>query len=147
MSFNSEKCIIRKITESDYETYIVMINEFRETNFTKEQFTKTLSYLRPHSEIWIIEYENKIIATGTIIYEKKFIYNNSSLAHIEDICVKSERRKLGLGMVIVKHLMQLAKDNGCYKVTLDCNEENSHFYEKCGLEKRGFQMAQLTSNI
>jgi glucosamine-phosphate N-acetyltransferase len=147
MSFNSEKCIIRKVTESDYEKYIVMINEFRETGFTKEQFNETLNYMNAFSEIYVIDYGNDIIATGTIIYEKKFIYDNASLAHIEDICVKSTYRKFGLGKLIVKHLMQVAKDCGCYKVTLVCNEDNSHFYEKCGLEKRGFQMAQLTSNI
>ena len=70
-----DKCIIRKIHESDYENYIVMINEFRETYFTKEQFVDTLWYLNPFSEIWVIEYENDIIATGTILYEKKFIHN------------------------------------------------------------------------
>lgn len=140
-------CIIRKITESDYEQYKKMINEFRETYFTEEQFTETLFYLTPHTEIYVIEHENDIIATGTIIYEKKFIYNNSYLAHIEDICVKSAYRKFGFGKLIVKHLMNLAKEKGCYKVTLDCSEENSHFYDKCGLEKRGLQMAQLTCNF
>jgi glucosamine-phosphate N-acetyltransferase len=138
--------IIRKVELTDYEQYIVMINEFRETVFSKEQFIETLNYMQPFSQIYVIEYENDIIATGTIIYEKKFIFNNSTLAHIEDICVKSAYRNYGIGKLIVNHLMHIAKDKGCYKVTLDCNEHNSHFYEKCGLEKRGFQMCQLTCN-
>jgi glucosamine-phosphate N-acetyltransferase len=142
----NEDIIIRKITKTDYEQYKTMINEFRETTFTEEQFTDTLSYLNPHSEIWIIERDDDIISTGTIIYEKKFIHNNSLLGHIEDICVKQKYRKFGLGKIIVKYLMNLAKERGCYKVTLDCNEENSYFYDKCGLERRGIQMSQLCSN-
>jgi glucosamine-phosphate N-acetyltransferase len=147
MNINIHDCVIRKLNENDYDKYIIMINEFRETFFTKNQFEETLKYMVPHSEIWIVEYNDDIIATGTVIYEKKFIYNNSSLGHIEDICVKKEYRKFGLGKLIVQHLMDQTKKMGCYKVTLDCNEENSHFYEKCGLEKRGFQMCQLTCNF
>jgi len=143
---NTDNCIIRKLNETDYDKYIVMINEFRETFFTKDNFIETLKYVNAFSEIWVMEYDNDIIATGTIIYEKKFIYNNSSLGHIEDICVKKQYRKFGLGKLIVTFLMNLAKEHGCYKITLDCSEENSHFYKKCGLEKRGIQMSQLTSN-
>lgn len=140
-------CVIRKLNNTDYDNYIVMINEFRETFFTKTQFEETLAYMMPYSEIWIIEYNDQIVATGSIFCEKKFIHNNSSLGHIEDICVKKEYRKFGLGKLLVQHLMNQAKIMGCYKVTLDCSEENSHFYEKCGLEKRGFQMCQLTCNF
>jgi len=142
-----DKCIIRKICESDYENYLVMINEFRETFFTKEQFVDTLWYLNPFSEIWVVEYENHIIATGTILYEKKLIHNNGMLAHIEDICVKKEYRKFGIGKMIVQHLIKLAKEFGCYKVTLDCSEANSHFYETCGMVRNGVQMVQLSANI
>jgi len=143
MAFN---CNIRKINENDYNNYMVMINEFRETSFTCEQFIETLNYMKPFTEIWLIENEGDIIATGTIIYEKKFIYNNSMLGHIEDICVKEKYRKFGIGKIIVNHLMKLAKNMGCYKVSLACSDSNSIFYEKCGLERRGLQMSQLTSN-
>ena len=138
---------IRKIHFDDYEKYMIMINEFRETYFTKEQFELTLQYMDPFSEIWIIEKNNDFIATGTIIYEQKLIYNNGILAHIEDICVKEKYRNSGFGKIIVRHLMELAKEKGCYKVTLVCNENNTYFYEKCGMEKRGFQMSQLTSHF
>ncbi len=137
---------IRKIQVDDYDKYMVMINEFRETHFTKEQFIRTLQYIDPFSEIWVIESDNDIIATGTIIYEYKLIYNNGILGHIEDICVKEKYRNLGFGKIIVQHLMKLAKEKGCYKVTLVCNENNTFFYEKCGMEKRGLQMSQLTSH-
>ena len=138
--------IFRKININDYEKYIIMINEFRETSFTYEQFIETLNYILLFSEIWIVEYNNDIIATGTIIYEKKFIHNNGILCHIEDICVKKIYRKLGIGKLLINKLMKIAKDKECYKVTLVCNKENTYFYKKCGLEERGYQMSQLTIN-
>jgi glucosamine-phosphate N-acetyltransferase len=124
-----------------------MINNFRETIFTYAQFIETLTYLKSFSEIWIVECDNDIIATGTVIYEKKFIHNNSFLGHIEDVCVKDAYHKLGIGKMLVNHLMTVAKNKGCYKVTLVCNESICNFYNKCGLEKRGVQMSQLTANI
>uniref|UniRef100_A0A6C0ESA0 N-acetyltransferase domain-containing protein n=1 Tax=viral metagenome TaxID=1070528 RepID=A0A6C0ESA0_9ZZZZ len=139
--------IIRKLNKDDYDKYLIMINEFRETEFTKEKFIETLNYIQPFSEIWVIEYEDDIISTGTILYETKFIYNNGKLAHIEDICVKKQYRKTGLGKIIVNHLMKVAKEQSCYKVTLVCNESNANFYKKCGMENRGLQMSQLTSNF
>ena len=72
MELNSEKYIIRKLTKNDYENYLVMINNFRETTFTHLQFIETLKYIENFSEIWVIELEKEIIATGTIIFEKKF---------------------------------------------------------------------------
>jgi len=146
MTLDFSNFIFRKINKYDYEKYMIMINEFRITNFTYQQFLDTINYINNFSEIWIIEYNNDIIATGTIIYEKKFIYNNGVLCHIEDICVKNLYRKFGIGKFLINKLMEIAKNKNCYKITLVCNEENTQFYEKCGLEKRGFQMSQLLNN-
>ncbi len=137
---------LRKLIGDDYVEYLSIINEFRPTFFTKDQFLETLQYANAYSEIWVMLIDNEMVATGTIMYERKYIYNNSCLAHIEDVCVREKCRKKGYGKEIVSHLMNRAKERGCYKVTLDCNTSNIPFYEKCGLEQRGVQMSQLTSN-
>ena len=142
-----EQYIIRKLTHDDYDKYKILINEFRETEFSQIQFENTLEYIRPFSEIWVIEYNTDLVATGTILYERKFIYNHSVLGHIEDICVKQEYRGLGLGKKIVCHLMSCAKERECYKTTLVCNENTAEFYKKCNLEQRGVQMSQIAENI
>lgn len=142
-----EQFNIRHLTNDDYDKYKILINEFRETEFNPIQFENTLDYINHYSEIWIIEYKSDIVATGTILYERKFIYNNSVLGHIEDICVKKEYRGLGLGKKIVSHLMTRAKEKGVYKITLVCNENNIGFYKKCNLEQRGVQMSQIAINI
>ena len=41
---------------------------------------------------------------------------------------------------VINALIQHARDVGCYKVILDCSEQNIAFYEKCGLERKEVQM-------
>ena len=50
-------------------------------------------------------------------------------------------RGRGMGLVIVRALMKVADQMGCYKVILDCSEDNQPFYEKCGLNRKEVQMA------
>lgn len=41
---------------------------------------------------------------------------------------------------VIEALVKLAEEAGCYKIILDCSEENVPFYEKCGLYKKEVQM-------
>ena len=132
----------RKLTTDDYEKYLSLINDFRETKFSKEEFITTLNKINANnSSIWVIVVDDELIATGTILYEYKFIHNISKLAHIEDICVSKSYRKNNYGKTMVKRLVEEAKKDGCYKITLYCDEKLEHFYADNGFEKKGIQMA------
>ena len=67
--------IIRKLTEDDYIEYLDLINEFRPSKFTEDQFKNTLKVINLNSDIFVIELNTKLIATATIIFEHKFIHN------------------------------------------------------------------------
>jgi hypothetical protein len=41
---------------------------------------------------------------------------------------------------IIEQLKHLGKELGCYKLILNCNENNVPFYEKCGLTVKDVQM-------
>jgi hypothetical protein len=41
---------------------------------------------------------------------------------------------------LIDELVRVAKQQGCYKVILDCAESNIPFYEKCGLSRKEVQM-------
>ena len=133
---------IREINKNDYDKYYNLINQFRKTHFDKKQFETILDIINKNSEIWIIELNNYIIATGTIIYEYKFIHNISICAHIEDICVDENYRGKNYGSKLIQYLIDRAKEKGCYKVILDCDEKLYNFYNNCGLEKNQIQMAK-----
>lgn len=42
---------------------------------------------------------------------------------------------------IIEDLVVLGKEAGCYKVTLECSDDNVGFYTKCGFERKGNQMS------
>jgi glucosamine-phosphate N-acetyltransferase len=82
-----------------------------------------------------------IIGTGTIIYEPKIIHGGKYVGHIEDIVVSEKHRNLGIARSILTELKKLAYKKDCYKVILDCSEENRRFYEKNDFLYKGVQMA------
>ncbi|KZV28433.1 glucosamine 6-phosphate N-acetyltransferase-like [Dorcoceras hygrometricum] len=84
----------------------------------------------------------KIVATGSVFIEKKFIRNCGKVGHIEDVAVDSLVRGKQLGKRIVDFLSDHARAMGCYKVILDCSVENIPFYEKCGFKKKEIQMVK-----
>lgn len=138
---------VRQLDESDYMNFKKVVNEFRQSDFSYEKFIDTLNNCKKTSEIWLIIDNNEIVGIGTIIFEHKFIFNTCIYAHLEDICIVESHRNRGLGTLMVKTLLDRAKQCNCLKVTLDCADHNIIFYEKCGLERRGNQMCQLTINL
>eukprot|EP01029_Cantina_marsupialis_P023373 TRINITY_DN58154_c0_g1_i1.p1 TRINITY_DN58154_c0_g1~~TRINITY_DN58154_c0_g1_i1.p1 ORF type:complete len:185 (-),score=53.34 TRINITY_DN58154_c0_g1_i1:441-920(-) len=83
----------------------------------------------------------RVIAAGTILIEKKFIHGCKSVGHIEDVVVDETMRGQGLGRLMVKKLTQIAMENSCYKVILDCLPDRVGFYEKCSMKTVGVEMA------
>ena len=63
--------------------------------------------------------------------------------YIDDLCVDEGQRGNGVGKVIYDAVVRLAKEQGCYNVTLNvwcCNESAMTFYEKCGFKRSGYSV-------
>lgn len=87
---------------------------------------------RPHNIITFVGIlDSKIVATATLILEHKLRYKNKC-AHIEDVCVHDDYRGRRYGHDMVKHLVNVAKEYGCYKVKLNCSNKLVSFYSKLG---------------
>ena len=132
--------LFRRLTKGDYVSYVSLIRDFRETTFTQEQFYSTLDTMVQTSDIIVIEEAGKLIACGTLLYETKLIHNISKVGHIEDVCIKKEHRGKQLGKQLIAYMTELAKEKGCYKVTLYCEDDNVEFYKKCNFNCIGNQM-------
>ena len=139
--------IIRKLNDSDtdYKNYLHLINQFRLSAFTLEEYKNVLSKIENNSTIWVIDYDNELIGTATILYEYKLIHNIVKLAHIEDVCIDQNYRHKGIGNILINHLVNESTKESCYKVTLDCDEKLENFYKNAGLEKKGIQMTKYLS--
>jgi ribosomal protein S18 acetylase RimI-like enzyme len=75
-----------------------------------------------------------IVGTGTL---GLFYTPSGSHAHIEDIVVDEQMRKLGIGEALVQHLLGVAREMGLQGVSLTCNprrREANQLYKKMGFK-------------
>ena len=64
------------------------------------------------------------------------ILTNIKTLYIDDLCVDEKFRGKGIGKELYEAALSLAKENGCYNLTLNvwsCNESAMRFYESMGL--------------
>jgi len=84
--------------------------------------------------------EGKIIGTGTLMVEKKFLFKLGTQGHIEDIAISATQQGKRFGVKLLNALDSIAEQVGCYKTILDCSPKNEPFYIKCGYQKAGSEM-------
>lgn len=97
------------------------------------------SQLNVHSVVAIED--DLVVGYGSIVIESKI--RGGKMGHIEDIATHSEKRNTGIGKIIVNALYDIAHANGCYKVTLQCQQHNISFYEKCEYSVSGTAMQRF----
>ena len=81
---------------------------------------------------------------------KQFVNNeimtDIKTLYIDDLCVDEEKRGMHIGKQMYEYVLDFAKANGCYNVTLNvwsCNESAMKFYEKCGLVPQKVGMEKI----
>ena len=86
----------------------------------------------------IVALENEIVVGYASIHYLKKITRKSGI--IEDVVVKENQRGKGIGKLLVKNLIEKAKQNNCDKIILSSSEKNLKFYQKLGFKKNEFEM-------
>lgn len=132
----------RLLNNSDYQEYVSLLNQFRETNISLKEFKIIYKNILRTSEIWLAidESTKNIIGTGTIIYEYKFIHNGGIVAHIEDLIIHEKYKGNGYGKAIMEYLKEKARTKNCYKIILNCSKNTQKFYEKNGFSNQNLEM-------
>lgn len=113
---------------------------------SQDAFEGRLAELRANPDYHIAVAEDvssgKLLGTATLIIERKFIHSCGKVGHIEDVVVDAATRGKNLGKQLIEALIEVCRQQGCYKVLLDCSEANQAFYEKCGLTRKEVQMVK-----
>jgi glucosamine-phosphate N-acetyltransferase len=117
-------------------------------DITKEQWEERYDWIaRQDGSYFILVIEDtttsppRIVGTGALLAERKFIHNLGAVGHIEDIAVAKDQQGKKLGLRLIQALDYIATQVGCYKTILDCSEANEGFYVKCGFRRAGLEMA------
>lgn len=137
--------IIREVEYNDYDkghlNLLSQLSPLDNIYPSKEEYIKQLDKLKINSKCYVIEHNNNIIASGTILIEFKLIRGLSCIGHIEDVVIDKQFRGYGLGKMIMNKLIQYAKDVRCYKVILSCSKANEGFYNTFGFNKNELSKA------
>ena len=141
--------------EKDTQTHTAIIEPLQRKHM--EQVILLLQnmsvYLPPkdsYDDIWesfinqpnvhsVVATENEeVVGYGALVIEAKI--RGGKIGHIEDIVSHPNKRNMDIGKMVVNALYKIAKTKQCYKVSLQCQQHNIPFYEKCEYKVRGTAM-------
>ena len=73
-------------------------------------------------------------------------FNDMVTLYLDDLCVDEKCRGQHVGRALYKAVLDMARENGCYNVTLNVWAENPsarRFYEHCGLQVQKIGMEKI----
>ncbi|HLA09402.1 MAG TPA: GNAT family N-acetyltransferase [Pyrinomonadaceae bacterium] len=104
---------------------------------TEQRLANYLFGKRPKAHVLLAEHGGE--SAGFAVYYFTFTtFAGLPGIYLEDLFVKPEKRRAGIGRALLKHLAQLAKQEGCCRIewaVLHWNESAISFYEKLGAQR------------
>jgi len=130
---------IRKIRESDLSNgFLESLDNLKTaSNLSNEKARAILKKItgNPNNVIFVAVLDNKVVGSVSMIIEQKFIHDGGLVGHIEDVVVSKEHEGVGVGFKIMQTALEYAKNQGCYKTILDCDDKVRPFYERLGFKR------------
>lgn len=133
----------------DYKLIFDILNELAETPvLSRQAYLEIINNLTDSHKIFVCikndnKNDNKIfipIGIITLLIEQKLIHGGLKIAHIEDLVVEKNFRRLNIGKKLLEHCIDYARVRRCYKVILDCSESLENYYTFNHFHKSGIQM-------
>lgn len=128
------KVKFRNIEKKDLDQVFVLLNQLKQIDIDIIDKDKAWSdFINNSSSNSVVGLCNdKIVAYGSVVVENKV--RGEVAGHIEDIVVDSEVRGKMIGVSLIKELIKVAKNKGCYRITLFCKETLVNFYSRNGFK-------------
>jgi len=135
---------IRQIQENDlFQGFLESLDSLRKASDLEEDDAKlVLKKIRSNQNhvVMVADSDGQIVGSITLLIEPKFIHQGGLVGHIEDVVVRSELQGKGIGEQLVNAALEYAKNHGCYKTILDCDDDVKPFYEKIGFKRNSNAM-------
>ncbi len=130
---------IRELEEKDlFMGFLESMDSLKlASNLDTDKAKKIFEKINSNSNhfVYVAILDGRVVGSTSMIIEPKFIHDGENVAHIEDVVVSKEHQGKGIGEMLMNSLLELAKDNNCYKTILDCSDEVKPFYEKIGFKR------------
>lgn len=97
------------------------------------------------AEVFVAIRENRLLGTYMIHICQNLTRSGQPFGIIENVICDRESRRSGVGRQLMRHAVDYAEKQGCFKVALQTGTtkiENHSFYESCGFtkDKQAFQV-------
>lgn len=105
-----------------------------------DAYARTLDIILddPRQTLLVAEVDGRLAGTAVLVIVSNLSYRARPYAIIENIVVDAASRGRGIGEAIVQRAIGVARDAGCYKVSLTTNlrrVESHRFYERLGFKQ------------
>ena len=130
----SESIIVRPMVMTDVDGVMAVEHDSFLTPWSRSAFEEELAQNRLAR--YIVAEEN-----GAIVgYAGTWLVINE--AHVTNVAVSSQRRREGIGRLLMQKLMELARDNDMESMTLEVRVSNAaarHLYQQLGFVEAGIR--------
>ena len=134
-----EKIEIREIEEDDIEKGFLETLDFlrNASSLDKNKAKEILKKIKQNTDhiIHVAIDDEKIVGSTTLFIEQKFIHDGGYVGHIEDVVVRKDYERKGIGIKLITSVLERAKEKNCYKTILDCKDDVKQFYERIGFKR------------
>lgn len=96
--------------------------------------------VHPGCQVLVAEKEGAVVSTFVLYVLPNLSRNSRPAAILENIVVDAAHRGQSIGRIMLAYARVLAKDAGCYKLSLTSNAtrtEAHEFYRRCGMVQHG----------
>ena len=107
------------------------------TKYTEEELGNILE--NDDTPVFVADRDGQVLGHGFCIFQRPDntrLLEDKLTLYIDDICVGENARRQRVGNALYEHIIDYAKNSGCYNVTLNvwsCNPGAMKFYESLGL--------------
>jgi GNAT superfamily N-acetyltransferase len=94
----------------------------------------------PDYGVFVARAGGVLVGTFALLIMDNLAHLGAPSAVVEDVCVDEGQRRSGVGRAMMEFAMGVARERGCYKLTLSSNlaRTNAHeFYRSLGFEQHG----------
>jgi glucosamine-phosphate N-acetyltransferase len=115
---------MRPLCRSDYHRgYMEVLRVIGRSGWIGEDiWEERCEWLRSRTDTYfvlvVIDASDRVVASGTVMLERKFIHNMGVVGHIEDLAVARDQKGKKMGLRVLEALVHVANCNGAYKVCL-----------------------------
>ena len=95
----------------------------------------------PNYKIYVATQHARVVGTFALLIMDNLGHLGTPSAIIEDVAVDPAAHGQGIGKQMIRHAIELATANGCYKVVLSSNLKRTRahaFYDSLDFERHGF---------